>query len=353
LAFPLYWLAFTVLPRAEVMIITKKTDWRFNDLVAVEKDGVVPTQVLLEKKNAQITFPAAGKKVVSQKAGGKITVFNAFSSEPQQLVATTRFVTEEGRIYRLVKSVTIPGAKVEENKITPSLIAAEVSADKPGADYNIGPGKKLTIPGFKGSRKYAGFYGESGEISGGKIGEVAYPTDDDIKKAKDKVASVLREALALQLPTRLEPGSILVEGAQQFSLTKATVNPETNEAGEFSVIAEGETRAVVFREKDLLAFLENKMKAELGQNYTFKNHQIKYDVARVDFGKVSLSLPVDFSGTAYIPVDVAALRQKIAGKSKTELKDIVFALPGLDKVQASLWPIYVNYVPDQLKIIVD
>ena len=354
---PLYWLAFNVLPRAEIKIVTEKTDWSFNDLAEIKKDGEIPSEVAVETKNAQVTFPATGKKVVSQKAGGKIIIYNAFSSEPQQLVATTRFVTEEGKIYRLVKSVAIPGAEVKDNKITASSIAAEVTADKPGPDYNIGSGKKLTIPGFKSiTAKYKGFYGETGDIGGGRIGEVAYPTDNDIKAAKVKIANVLEDALNIELPARLPPGFKLVEGAKQFNLVKANVNPETNESGEFSVIAEGQVKVVGFVEKDLLAYLEGKMKAKLGDKYVFKEKKINYDVAKADFEKEEMSLPVDFVAVAHIPVDADGLRKEVAGKSEKELRELIFKIPGLKSAEVALRPFYVKNVPlkaDVVSILVD
>ncbi len=356
IAVPLYWLAFNVLPRAEIKIVTKKTDWTFNDLAEIKKDGEIPSAVVVETKNAQLTFPATGKKVVSQKASGKITVFNAYSSDPQQLVATTRFVTKEGKIYRLVKSITIPGAKVEDNKITPSSIAAEVLADRPGPDYNIAGGEKLTIPGFKGTKKYAGFYGESSEIGGGKIGEVAYPNDDDIKAAKEKIAKVLEDSLNVELPSRLPPDFKLVEGAKEFSLVKATVNPETNAAGEFAVIAEGQVRVVGFRERDLIAYLSAKMRGKLGDDYAFKEKHLNYDIAKVNFDKEEMSLPVDFAAVAHIPVDAANLKKTIVGKSEKDLKKFIFQVPGLKSAEVALWPFYVKNVPlkaDLVSILID
>ena len=41
-------------------------------------------------------FPASGEQNVSLKAQGTITIYNAYSSSPQSLVATTRFVTPAG-----------------------------------------------------------------------------------------------------------------------------------------------------------------------------------------------------------------------------------------------------------------
>ncbi len=349
---PAYWIAFKVLPRAEIVIVTKKVPWNFNNLVLIEKNGPVPSQSIAQKKNAQMTFLATGKKVVSQKAGGKILVYNAYSSQPQQLVATTRFATESGAIIRLTKNITIPGAKIENNKITASSIEADVIADKPGPTYNVGPLKKLTIPGFKGTVKFAGFYGEIQKpLTGGFIGETAYPTDGDIKAAKAKITAVLKETLIAQIASQTTSGFMVAKGSEQVLLTKTEVNPQVNAQGEFSLFAEAELKAIAFKESDLLGYLTAKMKSELnakepGAYYVFKETKFAYDIPKVDFAALKMSLPVDFKGIAEEPISIDALRGKVMGKSEQELKIILFAISGIDSATVALWPGYSTRVPD-------
>ena len=101
------------------------------------------------------------------KAFGTITVFNGYSSEPQLLIASTRFLSSNERIFRTTKNIDIPGAQLNDDEIIPSSISVEIVADYLGAEYNIGP-SDFTIPGFKGSPKYQGFYGKSSTaMSGG------------------------------------------------------------------------------------------------------------------------------------------------------------------------------------------
>ena len=65
---------------------------------------------------------------MSQKAQGTLTIYNAYSSAPQTLVATTRFVTPDGKIFRLTNEVTVPGAKITNGQIVPSSINAPIAA---------------------------------------------------------------------------------------------------------------------------------------------------------------------------------------------------------------------------------
>ncbi len=343
---PSYWVAFYVLPRADIVITTHKESWDFNDVMTFEKNGPVPTIAVTDKKNAQMSFPALGKKVVNQKAAGKIIVYNGYSSQPQQLVATTRFEAADGSIVRLVKSITIPGAKVDGGTITPSSIEAEVIADKPGPSYNIVRGK-LSIPGFKGTAKFAGFYGEvTTALTGGFVGEAAYPTDDDVKSAKAKIAEVLQNSLMSQLASKVGKDYVIVPGSAQLVVTKTSINPQANAQGEFSLFAEAELKAIAFKESDLVGYFAILMKEKFGNpTYTFKETRITYDSPKPDFAAQKLVVSVDFKGVAELPIDIALVRGTVAGKSLTELKVALFAVPGIDSSVVTLRPGYVRRVP--------
>ncbi len=343
---PSYWVAFYVLPRADIVITTHKEPWVFNNIMTLEKNGPVPTIAVTDKKNAQMSFPALGKKVVNQKATGKIVVYNGYSSQPQQLVATTRFEAVDGSIVRLVKSIMIPGAKIDGGTITPSSIEAEVVADKPGPAYNISNGK-LSIPGFKGTAKFTGFYGEvKTALTGGFVGEAAYPTDDDVKSAKAKIAEVLRNSLMGQLASKAGKDYIIVPGSAQLVVTKTSVSTQVNTKGEFSLFAEAELKAIAFKESDLIGYFASLMKEKLGNPaYSFKETRVAYDSPKPDFATQKLVVSVDFKGVAELPIDIALVRGKVAGKSLTELKIVLFAVPGIDSSVVTLRPGYVRRVP--------
>ncbi|MEA4910603.1 hypothetical protein SDC9_07912 [bioreactor metagenome] len=124
-------------------------------------------------------------KEVNQKASGELTIYNNYSSSSQILITNTRFQTSDGKIFRIGESVTVPG----KNGNTPGTIKVKVSADTVGADYNISP-TTFTIPGFKGTARYEGFYAKSTEpMSGGVSGIVQIVSQDDIDNAKADLSS--------------------------------------------------------------------------------------------------------------------------------------------------------------------
>src|SRR3989344_576101 len=122
LATILGWIAVYVLPRAEIQLVLEKINWDFSGSVVVSSARETPNftdsalelpgVVFTEKRNLTKSYMASGSEHVERRAGGKITVYNEYSSNPQVLVQNTRFATPDGRIYRTDVKVTVPGAKI-------------------------------------------------------------------------------------------------------------------------------------------------------------------------------------------------------------------------------------------------
>jgi len=346
-----------VLPRAKVIIAAQTQEWAYNDSVTTDKSAsldvvkmVIPNQIFSQKKNVSLRFPASGKRQVEKRASGIISIYNSYSSDPQPLVAQTRFMTPDGKVFRLTKGITVPGAKISEGKIVPSSIEAEVVADKPGPDYNIGPVKLLTIPGFKGTPKYQAFYGElTGNMSGGFVGEVAYPTEDDIKKAKTSIQNTLesgiRTALLAQIPKEFK----VLDGSSRYKILEQTIDSEADASGSFGIFSESQMIIIAFKEENLKELLVRRARKDNGEDFEIKTSDLEYGLARADFDRGLLSFPVNFKAVLARKIDAEALKKAIAGKSELELKAAVFGLPGLKSATISLWPFYVKNVPVDLE----
>ncbi len=347
--------AAKVLPSAEVKIAAIKKDWSYENSIIIDKSAVsdikgmtIPGQVFSEPGNESKKFPATGRRQVERHATGPIIVYNSYSSDAQQLVEKTRFMAPDGKLFRLTKTITVPGAKIIDGKIVPSNINADVIADGAGPDYNIGPVKLFTIPGFKGSPKYQSFYGESNsDMKGGFIGEVAYPTSDDIAKAKTAAGSDLESALNTKLLMQVPKEFKILDGTRIYRVLSQKADEEADVDGNFGILTEGKSTLIAFREEDAIALLKEKALAENSDDYEVRTHTLEYGIARVDFEKGRMSSPVNFKAVLARKIDADSLKEKIKGKSEAELKKMVFELPGLESATISLWPFWVKTVPDE------
>ena len=342
---------------AKVNITFKKTPWGYDKNFIAEgsvskidaADSIIPAQIFSVPKNITQLFAASGEENVSIKAQGVVTIYNAYSSSPQSLVAATRFVTPDGKIFRLVSGVVVPGAAVTNGQIVPSSINAAVVASSSGFNYNIGPTPKLTIPGFEGGPKYNAFYGSiASGTSGGFIGNKAVPTAGDIATAKQKVTDILTTDLQNGLAGSYTSNFKILDGATSVQITRISVNTTTDANGKFSVFGEGKFLAIGFDETAFKAFLLSLAQSTEASS-TFSDLTLNYASATPDFtnGKLSFSLNAQGSLEPAFPVDdfVAS----IAGKKIGDAKDIISALPELQEGTISVWPAWLWQIPTNTK----
>ena len=359
----LLYLGWIVLPRLEIKISLKKNSVPFNEVIDVGKDFnlkpvnssstpiKLPAELFAERRNLQLNFLATGKEKIERKAQGKITIYNSYSSDSQKLVANTRFLTPDNKIFRLIKAITIPGAKIQEGKIIPSSIEADVIADQAGAEYNIGPVVRFTIPGFKDTPKYAGFYAKSEQaMSGGFVGEIAVPTDKDIGDAEIKIKQVLESSLKTAIFSQLPKEFKVIDGSSEFAIINEKINKEVDKDKKFSIFADTQMKLIAFREKDLEDALTAKSLIQLtSEDYKVVESNIEYGVPRPNFDKGEMSFPVKGQIVLERKIDIDRFRQQILSKTEIDLKSLVFSLPGLEKAQISFWPIYIKQVPNKIE----
>lgn len=355
LALVLY-LGLAVLPRASAGLETEKIDWLFKQNIIVDKSvsevnattARIPGQLFIQKSTATVKQPATGKKYLQQKATGTLTIYNAYSSKPQGLVASTRFVTPAGIVYRLTKAVTVPGANIENGIIAPSSITAQVTADKTGEAGNTGPVEKLLIPGFAGTPKYSKFYGQLKEgATSGTVGDTKVATEADITAAKSQGAKQaeadLRNQAAAQIPSDFK----VVESATKFTVLKQDVNSIADADGNFTVSTQAQLSILAFREKDILQVLHGRFQGEKGKQYEAVTETLNYAVSTSLANPLvgTISLPIDYTAVIQQHVDVANLKIQMQGQSEAGIKTIIYALPGVKSATISLWPFWVQHVP--------
>ncbi len=345
-----------ILPKAQIVLVFQKINWNFDGSLIVDAKAkgasgttgqiTVPGESFVEKKNMTSGFTANGTKQIEKKATGKLTVYNAYSSSKQNLVKDTRFSTPDGKVFRLDASITIPGAKIENAKIVPSSVEVTVTADKAGAGYNIEATPKFRIPGFQGTPKYDGFYGESkAAMTGGFIGEVKIPTESDIAAGRDVVHKALQDSLNTQVSVNLPKDIKMLKNASEFVITKETVDETASSDGKFNITTYAELHMIGFKEEDLFLAL-GKVLAETNESDLVKlDYTLDYGESRLDFKSGKLMTSISFKSNWAYKFDPQAFQESARGKKETELKGLVLGLQGIKSGEVKLWPFYVTSAP--------
>lgn len=354
-----YYLLF-VLPKATIEITLKQKTWEYHDtLTASMGDKTLPLQVfaltLSGTKNIIKSFPSTGSKNVTRKAHGSIKVCNAFNSDAQSLVATTRFQNSSNVIFRLDKGIVVPGATIADGKIQAKCIDASVIADKAGTESNVGPTDKWSIPGFKGTAKYDAFYGASDKaMTGGLVGNTKVPTASDISKAKLAAREELQKIIVEIYAAALPPGIKIVQDSKSTSTTFTVLSEkaieETDASGNFQYFIELRDDRIALREADIIALAVAKAVTDpaLGADYKLYDSYLNLRLiskTRDSSGVInSATIGVDFNGGFVKQLTEEEVKTQSAGKNKDELTNFIPSHEDF-KAKITLWPFWVMKVP--------
>ena len=325
--------------------------------------GIIPGELLTLEKSLSGEFEAFGVQDVSGKARGKITIYNAYSSQAQNFVAS-RFQAENGpstgvgagKIFWTAKSVSVPGYTTKDGKIVPGQTQAEVVAAEAGESYNIGP-SKFTMPALKGTARSEKIYAVSDSpIIGGGSGSSKIVSNDDAAKAyaelKEKVKPQFNE-----FKNNLPAGFQLWPEAYNEELADSSVNPEVGGAADkFTATVKMVARAVVFKNGDLENYMNNKIGANLEENKLLLAGSkeisfLKPPVVDYQKGAVSATLVVKYD--VIDKFDTEEFKVAILKKKEKEIKNILSVYKNVERVEVNMWPFWVRRVPpnsDRVKI---
>ena len=347
-----------ILPRVTIQMTLKKAQANFNLAVTAAADTAtttvvsdtvsIPGQILTADKNVVMSFTATGtSEQTGGYAGGMLTVWNAYSTSPQVLVATTRFQSPDGKIFRLIDKTVIPGAKMAGGKLQPSSVDVKVRADQAGDSYDLPRTNDLwMIPGFKGTARYQKFYATmKTAMSGGFTGTRVMPSNDDIAAAKQKAEQALQDALQAQMTISGSNNYKLLSGASDFEVTNETISSSTASDGTFSVFAQGTLKEVVFDEDMLKSAIMESAGISTAGDMKIDTLALNYGTSTLDIANGRVSFAASGSILAVPNIDYNGLKQQIAGDNEADLKTALFSLPGLQKANISFWPFWVTTVP--------
>jgi hypothetical protein len=346
---------------ADITINFKQTPWSYQDNFTASKNAVginpsnntIPAQVFTSTKNVTESFPGSSVQQVSQKAQGTITIYNAYSAASQELVATTRFLTPDGKIFRITQNVTVPGETNAANgTLSPSSITAPIVADQAGPDYNVGPVAKLTIPGFANdSAREAGFYGViTASTTGGFIGQRATPTAADITAAKASTTAILAAALQNGFSGTYPNNFEIPDGAATTTVTTLTVNTSTDANGNFTVFGAATLQAIGFDQTALTNYLLTLAQAQEASS-TFKTINLSYSDVAANFATGQISFALSAQAQLEPAFSPAQFATSIEGQGIASARSTIAALPQLADGEISMWPSWLMSIPsDPAKI---
>jgi hypothetical protein len=357
LAIAVFAFAFSLLFSGAILnVVPKHRTVLVNGVFKATRDTAEPDELsyntmTIEKSGTKEVL-ATGREEVETKASGDIIIYNDFNSSSQRLIKNTRFETPDGLIYRINKSVDVPGREEKGGKTTPGSARVTVYADDFGEQYNIGL-TDFSIPGFKGSPRYEGFYARSATaMSGGFVGEKLVADSAKLIEAENEIKETLRQDLLNEAFSQKPERSLLYEDAVFIEFVPA----EDRDMGEsVEVVEKAILYGVLFDKGGFSNYIAKNTIGELDDgNVEIMNFQDmvfaivnKQDSRPWEDNTISFTL----NGNASIvwTFDSEKLKGDLAGRSKDALPTVLSGYPGIESAKLTLRPFWKSSFPEKIQ----
>ncbi|MBU1036577.1 hypothetical protein KKF32_00900 [Patescibacteria group bacterium] len=280
-------------------------------------------------------FSASQNKVSQNKASGKLTIYNDYS-QSQPLVATTRFQTPEGLIFRLPEFVTVPAK---------GKLEVTVEADQEGSTYEIGPSKFILPALSSWRRQYV--YAESFQpMSRASYTEFKI-TEEDIAKATDKLKEELMTKARQKMIADLQNGQTIFEKFLTSEILKYSISEKAGSKKEnFKVSLSLSVKALILNEEEL----KQEALADLPEVYQQADSLVKidqqsfiYKITPLEENSENLLAQIKGEYTL-LAANINIDKNKLKGLSRKQAENYLLNLSDVREVRLHL-PFWTKYLP--------
>ncbi len=335
---------------AEIKVSPKQDTKELNKNFVARRDAVTGLgfQTVTVTKDIEKTVKATGEEKVDRKATGRIVIYNNYNAQPQKLVATTRFQTPEGLIFRLVEPATVPGKEIKDGKAVPGSVEVTVEADKPGISYNIGL-KDFTVPGLKGDPKYTAIYGRSKtEMTGGFSGMQKIVSKDSLAQVEGEMKAGLESTLLNDIEAQIPANFISFNNGISYEMEPISQLPgSTNE--DVLLRKKGKATAVIFDRGSLTkSILAETLPTVESEAVKISNLQdLNFTIASSSLNS-DKQLAFNLSGNVnFIWVfDENKLKTDLLGLSKKTALTIISKYPAINEAWVETKPFWNQTIPN-------
>lgn len=343
---------YMTLSRATILVQSKEEEVSADLLTTVRqnepKDGDMAGRVGSVTVSREASFPVLGDGVeTTGKSSGEAVVYNNHTA-PQTLIATTRFLSEKGVLFRLQKTITVPAGKT---------VTAFLTADQEGAKGDIGP-SAFTIPGLNASLQKKIFAKSAGSMVGGIV-KASIITEKDVDEAAKNITSLLSAEASGKLRDLLNKDGLYPNIAYFFNVKNQKTDIKIGDkADKFKLKLELEAIGVVYGAglQDQAAKTLSGMIASDRKLVSSNIMELRPVIEKYDLDAGTTALKTEIAGKTVITETSPIFnKDKLAGMSAEEAGAYLEKYPGISGVKIDFFPFWLNKIPrlkDHIKVIV-
>lgn len=292
--------------------------------------------------SAEKTYQTASDDVSGDESTGlvtgTVTLINKYN-KTQPLVAKTRLLSPDGKLFRLKEAVSIPAG---------GTATASVYADKNGADMAVDANTRFTIPGL-----WAGIqdriYAENPAPLTYQLQEKRVIKQSDLDKAKKDINEVIDLKIKNQLQT-ITSDKAAVSGDIDDEIVTEFNAKVGDEKSDFTVKAKKKVIIATFSKDKVIELAKARLSLVISddkQLSNFNTSQITYSLENYDQLNKTAEIKAYFTGLMSLKSDSSLIdRKKLVGLNEKQISQYLDTFPEVKEYKLEFWPSFIKTAPN-------
>lgn len=281
------------------------------------------------------TFPATGEEFIGDEIYGQVKIINN-SNKSQALVATTRILSPDNKLFRLKDPVNVPAG---------GEVAVNIYADKPSEEMAIGA-TNFTIPGL--------WLGLQDKIYAKSSADFVYRQKvknyikaSDIESAMQEMNNLLL-AKAKGSETKINSGEgVLYEALNPSSFETDAKISEAKDS--FTVKARGSLVIVTFSKDEVAKLAAAKLSLLVPDDKELVDYSpanIAYTFDNYDSKTGTATIKASFNGTMVLKNNTEIIDKKqLVNLNRQQLENYLKTFPEIKSYEFKFSPSFINRAP--------
>lgn len=285
-------------------------------------------------------YEASGTEVIGKETIGEVVIYNNYTQN-QPLVATTRLLTPDSKLFRIAETVNVPAG---------SSVKAEIYADQPGPDMVVGP-TKFTIPGLWAGLQDKIFAESTADtVYRQKVKKFVQESDfDEAKKdLRQKLLNIAKQEISQNYSDYSEAIYKIDENSIVTDFDAST--GETTD--DFSAAMEASVVVVAFNKEQSAELSREKFVDSLSNNMEiidFNKESIIYTLNNYDAEAGNATINATFEGKVSLKEGSEIFKkEQIVGLKKEQLEVFLDNLEGISGYEVQFMP---SFLPSFMKTV--
>jgi len=290
------------------------------------------------------TYSATGEEFQGEDIAGKVKLINNYS-KVQPLVATTRLLSPDNKLYRIKNAVNVPaGGQVE----------VEIYTDKPTEDMAIGP-TTFTIPGlWLGLQDKIYAKSDSEFVFKQKIQK--YVKQSDLERARQELNELLLQTAKDDLISTLKKDQDWLYQA----IEPATLEIEAKadeQKDDFIARAQGKIVAVSFSQEEAVKLATARLNLLIPDDkelIVFDPKSIVYSLENYDAASKTATIKASFTATMSLRSDSEIIdRSQLVNLTAEQISSYFKDFPEIKDYELKFSPSFIKKAPglvDRIKV---